>query len=485
MKHVVFYARPWTVELFLAIEKRWRDMGIDVDVRYLTQQLWAWRRLTDAGAHAVFLPRAVEALDVPDPIATLEEIERRYGDALLPLARYVMAERFFKARERSWQLEQLARYATFFDDLFRTFRPGLLIGESPDIMPAWLANDMAPPNGCEPVGLMPSTIPPGRLLMLRNHREIPGVRESYESFRRGHIGEAELAAARALQAAVLGAGTKLDYLPPRRHRRDFLIRLAKGSVVREQLAFSFWQLRERFSGNWFFEPNPILWALRGRLRALRARLADRRYLTDRLSGRPFVFFPLHFEPEATTLVHGSYFENQKEVVRNLARSVPAGWDLVVKEHFFMRGARELAFYRELREIPNVRLMPFSVPTNRLILDARVVAVIASTTGLEASFIGKPVVMFGDYPWDYSPMVRKVGALADLPGLIVQAANGELGPDHPDVLAFAASWDAALPRGRYYRSRQYDWLERGNVAAIADALSARENRHSMEEGISSE
>ena len=91
----------------------------------------------------VYLPDAVAALRTDEPTAELERIEARYGDALLPLPRYVMAERFFTGRERRWQLDQLARYATYFESLFGSFDPDLLVGESPDIMPAWLAYAMA------------------------------------------------------------------------------------------------------------------------------------------------------------------------------------------------------------------------------------------------------------------------------------------------------------------------------------------------------
>ena len=80
------------------------------------------------------------------------------------------------------------------------------------------------------------------------------------------------------------------------------------------------------------------------------------FLADPPGERPYVFYPLHFEPEATTLVHGSYFEDQLTVVKNLARSLPAGWELVVKEHFYMRGQRRLGFYRSLLSIPNLRLL---------------------------------------------------------------------------------------------------------------------------------
>jgi hypothetical protein len=247
--------------------------------------------------------------------------------------------------------------------------------------------------------------------------------------------------------------------------------MLRGAVLREHLGGSWMQLRERMAGNYFLQDDPTIARLRQPVRALRASMSERLYVKDPVPERPFLFYPLHYEPEAATLMHGSYFENQTEVILNLARSLPAGWRVVVKEHPAMRNLRKLGFYRRLRRIPNVALVPMAVPTKQLILDAQVVAVISGSPGLEASLIGKPVVMFGDFPWDYSPVVHKVGALADLPALIRRAAESGLGRDHPDVLAFAASWDASLPVGRYYKTRQYDWLEPGNVKLIADALRA--------------
>ena len=75
--------------------------------------------------------------------------------------------------------------------------------------------------------------------------------------------------------------------------------------------------------------------------------------------------------------------------------------------------------------------------------------ISSTAGLEAALVGKPVLIFGDYPWDYAPSVRRAEALAQLPRQLRELAANPLGVDHPDVLAFGASWDRSLPRGRYF------------------------------------
>lgn len=466
---VLFYPRPWTVDLYLAVEDHWRRGGDGIAVRYITQHQETVGQLRRAGRDALYLPEEVRREQVGDPREVLESFEERHEAVTVPLMRMLMAERYFSRRPRAWQFEQLAKYVTVLERLFADFRPQLMVGDLVDLMPVWLAHEIAPVFGCQPVGLAPSTLPAARLLMLEGHTRVPGSRERYEVLRGRGLGAGEVAGAQELQATVRGEGTRIDYLATHRDWGDLLRRFLNGGLIVRHGGFVIQQWRERLSGNWFVQPNPILEAGLRPFRSLRARIADSRLVADALPQRPFVFFPLHYEPEANLLVHGSYFENQLEVVRNLARSLPVGWDLVVKEHPQMRGRRDLGFYRRLRRVPNVRLVPAAVRSNVLIKHARMVAVISGTPGLEASLLGKPVIMFGDFPWDYAPTVHRVRALSDLPALIRAAADAELAPDHPDVLAFGASWDASLPRGRYYRHRGYDWLEPANVEQIADAL----------------
>lgn len=469
---VLFEARAWNAELLSAIEDHWSKEDDDLDCVYVTHHREAARVLRRAGRRVTEIPAAVRELAAEPAVSVLERIESKYGDTVLPLPRYLMSERYFVGRDRAWQLDQLARHARFFDDLFERFEPDLFIGDLPDIMPLWLAMDMAPLHGCEPVGIGASSFPPGRLLLIRGHREIAGAREHYEAIRSRGLAADEARTARRLQSIVSGEGTVVDYRPPARTVRDFSRRFVRGEVVREHVVLSAGNLRERLAGSWFVQPDPILYRVFGGARVVRSRIAARRYLIDRIGNRPYLFYPLHMEPEAALLVHGSYFEDQLQVVRNIARSLPIGWELAIKEHPVMRGLRPLSFYRALRSIPSVRLLPFATPTNEVVMGAQVVAVVSGTVGLEASAVGKPVLMFGEFPWDYAPGVRRAGKLDELPQRISELAEAELGPDHPDVLAFVASWDASLPQGRFFKHRGYDWLEPENVGRIAAALAAK-------------
>jgi hypothetical protein len=467
--NVLFFSRPWTVGLHLALAGHWQAQDAAFEAGFVTQHLQAARALEAAGREVVLLPREVKRLEIDDPRSALDRIQKQRGPAGVPLVRQLMADRFYTEAPREFQIDQLARYAAVLWRLFEQTHPDLLVAELIDTMPGWLAHDFALHFGCEPVGLAPSTLPSGRLLMLRRHDEIPRLRENYERIRARGPSPAEAERARELQAIVTGSGTQLDYVPASRDWRDFSRRFVNGSILRTHVAHSGWQVRERLVGNSFVQPDQFLERLLQPFRALRRRTADSKRLTDEFGDRPFVFFPLHYEPEANLLVHGSYAESQYEVLRNVARSLPVGWDLVVKEHPAMRGRRRLRYYSKLRKIPNLRLARSTIPSRDLIERCALVVVVSGTVALEASIIGRPVLMFGEFPWAVAPTIQRVADTLTLPEIVVTAAGQQLGPDHPDVLAFAAAWDASLPPGRYYRHRGYDWLEPENVSLIATAL----------------
>ena len=145
---------------------------------------------------------------------------------------------------------------------------------------------------------------------------------------------------------------------------------------------------------------------------LKGRLVGRRYLK---SPSPYAFFPLHFEPEVSLQVFGRPFQNQIELIRNLALNLPAGMDVLVKEHPRALGFRPYSYYRKLLDIPNVKLVDPGLSTHFLIRHAALVAVISGSTGLEGAVMGKPVILFGLPNYRLLPrnMIRQIVSLHEL------------------------------------------------------------------------
>lgn len=152
-----------------------------------------------------------------------------------------------------------------------------------------------------------------------------------------------------------------------------------------------------------------------RIRAIARMFADRYVQARDLAGMEFAFYPLHKEPEVTLLVYSKPYLNQIEVIRNLARSLPVGMKLLVKEHPAALGYRGTGYYRKLLEIPNVLLVDPSVKSRDLVQASKLVAVISGSVGLEAVMMAKPVVVFGHVPFAWLPptMLRCVKDQAQL------------------------------------------------------------------------
>jgi hypothetical protein len=110
-----------------------------------------------------------------------------------------------------------------------------------------------------------------------------------------------------------------------------------------------------------------------------------------IGDRPFALFLLQKQPESSVDVIGSPFTNQLEVIRALARLLPFGWEIWVKEHPNATGDRSVADYRDLKRIPGLRLIdPFS-DTHSLLRRAALTASISGTACLEAGLLGAPAI----------------------------------------------------------------------------------------------
>ena len=145
---------------------------------------------------------------------------------------------------------------------------------------------------------------------------------------------------------------------------------------------------------------------------------------------PFTYFPLNIEEELSMLHYSPFFTNQIEVIRHIAKVIPIDQKLYVKEHPFaeFRGWHKIDEYKEIMEIPNVRLIHPSFSSKELIKNSRLVVTIRGTASFDAISEKKPSLVFGDVPFSIIPSVYKVNNLTELPDLINSALNTKINPD---------------------------------------------------------
>lgn len=129
---------------------------------------------------------------------------------------------------------------------------------------------------------------------------------------------------------------------------------------------------------------------------------------------PFAYYPLHVDPEASTMVLAPRYTDQLSLIQTISQSLPVGVKLVVKEHRPMVGRRPAGFYSRIARIPGVLLVSPFLDSHQLIEHSSLVTTITGTTGLESLIVGKPTLVIGD-PY-YRHVNRGVVHLEDHPDM---------------------------------------------------------------------
>jgi len=137
----------------------------------------------------------------------------------------------------------------------------------------------------------------------------------------------------------------------------------------------------------------------------------------------FVYFPLGVDEEHSLLITHyqipAYYTNQIETIRHVAKSIPINYKLYVKEHptNVTRNWRSVSDYKEIMNIPNVRLLHPSVSQDELFQNCSLVISAKGSSCLEATFYGKPSIVFEKVYYSTLPSVHHVETLSKLPETI--------------------------------------------------------------------
>ena len=143
----------------------------------------------------------------------------------------------------------------------------------------------------------------------------------------------------------------------------------------------------------------------------------------------FVYYPLAVDLERNLLINSPFHTNQIEIIRNIAKSLPIGFKLYLKENpgQITREWRSISEYREIMNIPNVTLIHPSFDSQDLIKNSKLVFTITGTTGFEAAFYGKPSIIFTDSGYDLLSSVTRIKEIESLNDNIIESLNKNIVP----------------------------------------------------------
>lgn len=195
-----------------------------------------------------------------------------------------------------------------------------------------------------------------------------------------------------------------------------------------------------------------------------------------IAGEDFAYFPLHYEPEISLSLWAPFVTDQINLVRQVARSLPVSYKLYVKEHPQMVPYRRRAYYKELKKIPNVKLIPPGTSPFELMQKAKLVVNISASSGWQAVLLKKPVVTFGNIFYNQLSFVKKCGAMEQLPELVKTQLENFAYDEEELVSMVAAILQESAPVDLLYLwEHEYSDSERKKrLEPLADLLAKKLN-----------
>lgn len=330
----------------------------------------------------------------------LEYLRLMEEGAPVPLTRMIVAERHMLAGRTMSEVLRLAE-AIFrrFDAALDEFAPEWILAEDVSCLTSYIIYTLAKRKGI-PIFILGYGRIPYHLAIYDSHEhKWADLDNAFESIQRDGFSNGELEETTAMYQELMGSKERPGDLEPKAGFR----------------ALSRYDVRRAVDGAKRYvkdRDNPTLVAPQKMVadrarRLVRDRIARARdaFSTPSID-RPYVIFPLHYEPEASTLVRAPYYMNQSALVEDIAKSLPTGVVLYVKEHPVARGRRRPGYYEHLQSLFNVEVIAPWEDSWTLVKNAAAVAVITSTMGWESLLCGRPTIVFGHAFYNSFPLVYR-------------------------------------------------------------------------------
>jgi hypothetical protein len=157
--------------------------------------------------------------------------------------------------------------------------------------------------------------------------------------------------------------------------------------------------RELFSLKYLFD-NPIRnYRIRSQKRVFKNRTIHK---LSTIKKKKYIFFPLHAEPEISIANFSRRYQNQIEVIRNIALQMPSEYKLLVKEHPRNIGRRKSGYYKKILSIPNVDFADYMLPSLMVVNASKLVIVLSGNIGFEAIMSKVPVISLSNTMYNMLP-----------------------------------------------------------------------------------
>lgn len=173
--------------------------------------------------------------------------------------------------------------------------------------------------------------------------------------------------------------------------------------------------------------NPLKFPI-NRYNKIKRKKEYKKYFKDKfidfanLKNQKYFIYPLHFHPEAATLIQGRWINDQRALIEMFSKALPADVKLIVKEHKVSIGRRPISFFTEIDKLHNVHFISEDQEVYSLIENSLGVVTISSSMGIEAIMLNKPVITFGDIHYNILSQVIKARDISKMIEYVDEALN---------------------------------------------------------------
>jgi hypothetical protein len=189
----------------------------------------------------------------------------------------------------------------------------------------------------------------------------------------------------------------------------------------------------------------------------------------------YVYFPLHFQPESTTLPKGLIYREQILAVRRIREIIPDEIAVYVKEHprqlmsdIRNKNHRNLDFYEEIMKLDGVKLLHPEVDSAGLIENSTLVVTITGSVAIEALPKGMPVIAFGNSIVEECNSLHKIISCTDSNKLAIKKllskSTTEVKADFLEFLK-CPNWHEVCDNERSWKQVGYDYKYVTNMVDI--------------------
>ncbi|MDO8470760.1 MAG: hypothetical protein Q7S63_02165 [bacterium] len=413
---IIINGAPFLTEFLGKLSSTFLEQGDECVLVYTS-------KLAEYGEARYFSSKAHSFSEVDWFLAHYDASRKDYGD-LTWRELYPDVDR---AGDWPWGYEESARHLAqnyqFFDEFLRREKPDAILFEPPSGSAAQPASFLAATYGIPYLGLIDSRIA-GHLDVFDSGFDNVLYRQTFEALKKESISAEEKEFARHFIQEFLSHKRLPSYYGVGKIRFGPLEYVAHYIERVREVGGPLWRYfreRTKFKGVDFESESRLAVAFGAPFALARrqARIATQKSLYEAGDLQDeYYLFPLHLQPESSTSVQAMQYADQVSTIRNIAFSITFPSMLYVKEHPYAVGTKPDSFYREIKSIPNVKLIAPQENIQELIRNSQGVITLAGTAGMEAVLAGKPAYVLGNVFYTYHPFCRTPKNIDELRELIL-------------------------------------------------------------------